>query len=32
MWPEACQRAGIPVHEFPNGVIKRWQQEMGWPN
>ena len=32
MWPEACRRTGIPVHEFPIGVIKRWQQEMGWPN
>ena len=32
MWPEACRRTGIPVHEFPNGVIKRWQQEMGLPN
>lgn len=28
MWPEACRR----THEFPIGVIKRWQQEMGWPN
>ena len=32
MWPEACRRTGVPVHEFPTGVIKRWQQEMGWPN
>jgi hypothetical protein len=32
MWPEACRRTGVPVHEFPIGVIKRWQQEMGWPN
>jgi hypothetical protein len=32
MWPEACRRTGVRVHEFPIGVIKRWQQEMGWPN
>jgi len=32
MWPEACRRTGVLVHEFPIGVIKRWQQEMGWPN
>jgi hypothetical protein len=32
MWPEACRRTGVPVHDFPIGVIKRWQQEMGWPN
>ncbi len=32
MWPEACRRTGIPVHEFPIGVLKRWQQKMGWPN
>jgi len=32
MWPEACRRTGVEVHEFPAGVIKRWQQEMGWPN
>ena len=32
MWPEACRRTGVPVHEFPIGVIKRWQQNMGWPN
>jgi hypothetical protein len=32
MWPEACRRTGTPVREFPIGVIKRWQQEMGWPN
>jgi hypothetical protein len=32
MWPEACRRAGVPVHEFPLGVIRRWQQEMGAPN
>ena len=32
MWPEACRRTGVPVHEFPIGVIKRWQQEMGRPN
>jgi len=32
MWPEACRRAGVPVHEFPLGVIRRWQQEMGLPN
>jgi hypothetical protein len=29
MWPEACRRVGIEVREFPLGVIKRWQQEMG---
>jgi|SRR5215470_7716409 len=32
MWPEACRRAGVPLHEFPLGVIRRWQQEMGAPN
>jgi hypothetical protein len=32
MWPEACRRTGVPVHEFTIGVIKRWQQEMGSPN
>jgi PilZ domain-containing protein len=32
MWPEACRRTGVPVHEFPIEVIKRWQQEMGLPN
>jgi hypothetical protein len=32
MWPEACRRAGVPVHEFPLGVIRRWQKEMGLPN
>jgi hypothetical protein len=31
MWPEACRRTGVPVHEFPIGVIKRWQQENGLP-
>ncbi|MFZ3251919.1 MAG: hypothetical protein WCF66_24705 [Pseudolabrys sp.] len=29
MWPEACRRVGIEAREFPRGVIKRWQQEMG---
>jgi hypothetical protein len=32
MWPEACRRAGVEVHEFPAGVIERWQQKMGLPN
>lgn len=32
MWPEACRRSGIEVHDFPIGVIKRWQKEMGWAN
>jgi hypothetical protein len=32
MWPEACRRVGVPVHEFPLGVIRRWQQAMGPPN
>jgi hypothetical protein len=32
MWPEACRRTGITVHEFPVGVIKLWQQKMGWAN
>jgi uncharacterized protein (DUF58 family) len=32
MWPEACRRAGVPVHEFPIGVIRRWQKEMGAPH
>ena len=22
MWPEACWRTGVPVHEFPIAVIK----------
>jgi hypothetical protein len=30
MWPEACRRTGVTVHEFPIGVIRRWQQKMGW--
>ena len=29
---KASRRTGVPVHEFPIGVIKRWQQEMGRPN
>jgi hypothetical protein len=29
MWPEACRRVGVKEREFPLGVIKRWQQEMG---
>jgi hypothetical protein len=29
MWPEACRRVGVEKREFPLGVIKRWQQEMG---
>jgi hypothetical protein len=29
MWPEACRRVGLGEREFPLGVIKRWQQEMG---
>jgi hypothetical protein len=32
MWPEACRRTGIEPHEFPIGVIRRWQQKMGWAN
>jgi hypothetical protein len=32
LWPEACRRTGVPVHEFPVGVIKRWQKKMGRPN
>ena len=32
MWPEACQRTVGPRNAFSIGVIKRWQQEMGWPN
>jgi len=32
LWPEACRRTGVGVHEFPPGVIKRWQQEMGQAN
>lgn len=32
MWPEACRRAGVEMHEFPAGVIERWQQKMGRPN
>jgi hypothetical protein len=30
MWPEACRRTGVTVHEFPIGVIRRSQQKMGW--
>src|SRR5262245_250194 len=29
MWPEACR---LTVHEFPIGVIRRWQRKMGWAN
>ncbi len=29
MWPEACRRVGLEEREFPRGVIKRWQHEMG---
>jgi hypothetical protein len=29
MWPEACRRVGLGEREFPPGVIKRWQHEMG---
>lgn len=32
MWPEACRRTGVTVHEFPIGVIRHWQQKMGWAN
>jgi hypothetical protein len=32
MWPEACRRTGVAVHEFPIGVIRLWQQKMGWAN
>jgi hypothetical protein len=32
MWPEACRRIGFSKREFPIGVIKRWQKQMGWPN
>jgi hypothetical protein len=32
MWPEACRRTGVEVHEFPIGVIKRWREKMGWAN
>ena len=32
MWPEACRRTGVRSHEFPIGVIRRWQQKMGWAN
>jgi hypothetical protein len=32
LWPEACRRTGVPVHEFPIAVIRRWQQKMGRPN
>jgi hypothetical protein len=29
MWPEACRRVGAGEREFPPGVIKLWQLEMG---
>jgi hypothetical protein len=29
MWPEACRRVGAGEREFPIGVIKLWQLEMG---
>jgi hypothetical protein len=29
MWPEACRRVGLAEREFPPGVIKLWQHEMG---
>ncbi len=29
MWPEACRRVGLEEREFPRGVNKRWQHEMG---
>src|SRR5262245_15746113 len=32
MWPEACRRTGLAVHEFTIVVIRRWQQKMGWAN
>ena len=32
MWPEACRRTGFGMREFPRGVIKLWQQEMGRAN
>jgi hypothetical protein len=32
MWPEAFRLTGVTVHEFPIGVIRRWQQKMGWAN
>jgi hypothetical protein len=32
MWPEACRRTGVTVHEFPIAVIRSWQQKMGWAN
>ena len=32
MWPEACRRTGFGMRDFPPGVIKLWQQEMGQAN
>ena len=29
MWPEACRRVGAGDREFPPGVLKLWQLEMG---
>ena len=32
MWPEACRRTGVRMHEFPPGVIKLWKQRLGRAN
>ena len=32
MWPEACRRTGVGMHEFPPGVIKLWKQRLGREN
>ena len=32
MWPEACRRTGVGMHEFPPGVIKLWKQRLGRAN
>ena len=32
MWPEACRRTGVGMHEFPPGVIKLWKKRLGRAN
>ena len=32
MWPEACRRTGVGMHDFPPGVIKLWKQRLGRAN
>jgi hypothetical protein len=32
MWPEACRRTGVGAREFPPGVIKLWNGELGRAN